>query len=104
MILRDGRIDIAVHSLKDLPVDDEPGLTLGAITSRAPVGDGLVAREGWTLFYLLDEILQGTNSAERHIAVERVLAHLITQGAIGLLTKPYGRRELLERVKEALGA
>ena len=30
-----------------------------------------------TLLFLLDEILQGTNSRERHIAVERVLGHLV---------------------------
>src|SRR5215212_9067901 len=28
--LRTGEIDLAVHSLKDLPVDDAPGLTIGA--------------------------------------------------------------------------
>jgi DNA mismatch repair ATPase MutS len=38
------------------------------------------------VLYLLDEILLGTNSAERHIAVERVLGHLIRQGAIGAVT------------------
>lgn len=63
--LRDGRIDIAVHSLKDLPVDDEPGLTLGAITSRAPVGDALIAREGWTLETLPQGAIIGTSSNRR---------------------------------------
>jgi hydroxymethylbilane synthase len=63
--LREGRIDIAVHSLKDLPVDDEPGLTLGAITSRAPVGDALVAREGWTLETLPPGAIIGTSSNRR---------------------------------------
>jgi DNA mismatch repair ATPase MutS len=38
------------------------------------------------LLYLLDEILQGTNTAERQIAVRRVLAHLITEGAIGAVS------------------
>jgi len=38
------------------------------------------------LFYLLDEILQGTNTAERQIAVRRVLAHLIAEGAIGAVS------------------
>ncbi len=36
--------------------------------------------------YLLDEILQGTNTAERQIAVRRVLAHLIDEGAIGAVS------------------
>jgi hydroxymethylbilane synthase len=32
--LRSGEIDIAVHSLKDLPIDSAPGLTIGAIGQR----------------------------------------------------------------------
>jgi hypothetical protein len=39
-----------------------------------------------TLFYLLDEILQGTNTAERQIAVRRILRHLNAQPAIGVVT------------------
>jgi DNA mismatch repair ATPase MutS len=38
------------------------------------------------LLFLLDEILLGTNSRERHIAVEHVLGHLIGQGALGAVT------------------
>ncbi len=38
------------------------------------------------LFYLLDEILQGTNSAERAIAVQAVARHLLDAGAIGAMT------------------
>ena len=37
-------------------------------------------------FYLLDEILQGTNSRERHIAVQEVLEHLLRVGAIGAVS------------------
>ena len=36
--------------------------------------------------YLLDEILAGTNSAERRIAATRVIAHLVDAGAIGAVT------------------
>jgi len=39
-----------------------------------------------TLLFLLDEVLRGTNSAERRIAVERVLRHLMEAGAIGAVT------------------
>ena len=38
------------------------------------------------LLYLLDEILQGTNTAERQIAVRRVLAHLLAEGALGAIS------------------
>jgi len=43
-------------------------------------------QEDRLLLYLLDEILQGTNSVERHLAVARVLAHLVTEGAIGAVS------------------
>jgi DNA mismatch repair ATPase MutS len=43
-------------------------------------------RNGRKLLYLLDEILLGTNSKERHIAVVRVLRHLLHCGAIGAVS------------------
>jgi len=39
-----------------------------------------------TLLYLLDEILQGTNSAERQIAVSRVVGFLMSHGALGAVS------------------
>ena len=33
--------------------------------------------------YLLDEILQGTNAAERQTAVRRIVRHMLEKGAIG---------------------
>jgi DNA mismatch repair ATPase MutS len=38
------------------------------------------------LLYLLDEVLQGTNSVERGIAVRAVAQHLLDAGAIGAMT------------------
>jgi hypothetical protein len=43
-------------------------------------------REKRVLLYLLDEILQGTNSAERSMAVRGVTRHLLDAGAIGAMT------------------
>ena len=40
--LRDGRIDFAIHSLKDVPTETEPDLLLAAVPRRADVRDGLV--------------------------------------------------------------
>lgn len=37
-----GRIDVAVHSMKDLPVEDREGLTIGAVPQRAATTDVLV--------------------------------------------------------------
>ncbi len=39
----DGRADLSVHSFKDMPVEDEPGLKLGAIPERESVRDVLVS-------------------------------------------------------------
>ncbi len=42
--------------------------------------------EGRILLYLLDEVLRGTNSEERQVAVRRILLHLIHHGAIGVVS------------------
>jgi predicted ATPase len=47
---------------------------------------GLRTSAAPALFYLLDEILQGTNTAERQIAARRIVAHLIDQGALGAVS------------------
>jgi hypothetical protein len=38
------------------------------------------------LLYLLDEVLQGTNSVERQIAVKIIVGHLVKRGALGVVT------------------
>jgi hypothetical protein len=42
--------------------------------------------DGRVVLYLLDEILQGTNTGERAIAVRGVARHLLAAGAIGVMT------------------
>ena len=44
--LRARQIDAAVHSLKDLPVDDSPGLTIAAVLAREEPRDVVVSRDG----------------------------------------------------------
>jgi hydroxymethylbilane synthase len=44
--LRDGEIDVAVHSAKDLPAEDPPGVVVAAIPERADPRDVLVTRDG----------------------------------------------------------
>ena len=63
--LRAGSIDVAVHSLKDLPVENVAGLTIGAILQRADVRDVLVARPGVTLATLPPGAVVGTSSLRR---------------------------------------
>ena len=45
----EGRADLAVHSLKDLPTCSSEGLTVAAIPPRGPAGDVLVCPAGQTL-------------------------------------------------------
>ena len=63
--LLSGEIDVAVHSLKDLPVAPEPGLRIAAIPVREDPRDALVARDGLTLGELPTGSVVGTGSPRR---------------------------------------
>jgi hydroxymethylbilane synthase len=68
----DRRIDLAVHSLKDLPTDFVEGLHIGAICEREDVRDALVAPKAISGFNDLPErALVGTSSLRR---VAQILA------------------------------
>jgi hydroxymethylbilane synthase len=62
--LRDGTIDLAVHSLKDLPTDEVDGVVLGAVCLREDVRDCLVSRGG-VLHELPAGAVVGTSSLRR---------------------------------------
>jgi hydroxymethylbilane synthase len=63
--LRDGEIDLAVHSLKDLPTEVEHGVIVGAVCLRDDVRDCLVARDGLALAELGAGAVVGTSSLRR---------------------------------------
>ena len=70
--LLDGRIHLAVHSLKDMPTDLPPGLRLAAIPAREDVRDAVIGKT-------LDELPQGARvgtSALRRQAQLHALRHL----------------------------
>ena len=60
-----GDIDIAVHSLKDLPSLETPGLTIAAVGQREDPRDAIVARSGLTLTELPSDAVVGTGSPRR---------------------------------------
>lgn len=60
-----GDVDVAVHSLKDLPTTPEPGLVVAAIPQREDPRDALVARDGLTLGELPAGSRLGTGSPRR---------------------------------------
>lgn len=63
--LREGKIDFAVHSLKDLPTENPAGLNIGAIPERAPANDVLVSKHGYTFATLPKGATIGTSSRRR---------------------------------------
>ncbi len=63
--LLDGRVDLAVHSLKDLPTTPEPGLTIAATPVREDPRDALIARDGLTLGELPAGSVVGTGAPRR---------------------------------------
>src|SRR5436190_15808153 len=63
--LLDGRIDVAVHSFKDLPVAPAAAIELAAVPARDDVRDALVARDGLTLRQLPAGARVGTGSPRR---------------------------------------
>jgi hydroxymethylbilane synthase len=60
-----GEIDLAVHSLKDVPAELAPGLALVAIPPRADARDALVSRSGQPLAALPPGARVGTSSLRR---------------------------------------
>jgi hydroxymethylbilane synthase len=60
-----GEVDLAVHSLKDLPAGAAPGITLAAVPSRDDARDALVARDGAKLADLPAGARIGTGSPRR---------------------------------------
>lgn len=60
-----GRIDIAVHSLKDLPTQLDPRFTLAAIPARADARDAFVCESFWGLHMLPMGARVGTTSPRR---------------------------------------
>src|SRR5215216_1526619 len=60
--LLSGAVHCAVHSLKDLPVENPAGLTIGCIPARAEVRDALISKNGFTLAALPQNAVVGTSS------------------------------------------
>ena len=63
--LRDGRADIAVHSLKDVPMDLPDGFVLAAISAREDPRDAFVSGRFAALSSLPDGAVVGTSSLRR---------------------------------------
>jgi hydroxymethylbilane synthase len=80
--LLDGRIDLAVHSLKDLPTDLPAGLTIAAIPERELAYDALI---GSTLAALPAGAVVGTSSLRRAAQLRRLRPDLVIESVRGNL-------------------
>ncbi len=63
--LLDNRVDLAVHSLKDLPTFKVEGLTLAAVPARGPTGDALVSKKHRAFADLPSGAVVATSSLRR---------------------------------------
>lgn len=63
--LLDGRIDIAVHSMKDMPAEIPDGLDIGAIPPRESPADVLISKNGHRFSELKQGGIIGTSSLRR---------------------------------------
>jgi hydroxymethylbilane synthase len=69
--LLDGRIDIAVHSSKDMPTWLPDGLALAAFLERADPRDAFIGRSAPTLEALPDRAVVGSSSLRRQALIRR---------------------------------
>jgi len=75
--LLEGRIDVAVHSYKDLPTAEAKGLVIGAVLPRADARDCLVTRDGGPMEALPTGARVGTSSPRRAAQLRAVRPDLI---------------------------
>ena len=81
--LADGSVDVAVHSLKDLPTQGPPGLALGAVPLREDVADALIAPGYLTLDALPAGATVGTGSLRRRAQLLHARPDLAVVGVRG---------------------
>jgi len=63
--LLDGRIDLAVHSMKDMPAEIPQGLCIGAVPERETPNDVLISKNGLLFSELISGSRIGTSSLRR---------------------------------------
>ncbi len=75
--LLDGRADIAVHSIKDVPAELAPNLRIACIPRREDPRDALISRSGAKLSELPSGARVGTSSLRRAVAIQRARPDLV---------------------------
>ena len=75
--LLNGEADIAVHSMKDVPVEEVPGLVVDVMLARANPYDALLSREGLSLDDLPAGARVGTSSLRRQCQLKSLRPDLV---------------------------
>jgi hydroxymethylbilane synthase len=77
--LLDDSIDLAIHSLKDVPTELPGGLCLAAVLPRADCRDVLVSRDSLSLHQLPSGAVVGTSSPRRRAILAARFPHLLVR-------------------------
>jgi len=83
--LLEGRVDLAVHSMKDVPTELPAGLTIAAIPPRENPADVLISRTGQRLAHLPRGARVGTSSLRRQAQLLHHRSDLVIVGVRGNL-------------------
>jgi len=81
--LLSGAVHCAVHSLKDLPVENPAGLTVGCIPVRAEVRDALISKHCYKIATLPVGAVVGTSSHRRAAQILAIRSDVIIQSLRG---------------------
>ena len=81
--LLNGSVHCAVHSLKDLPIQNPAGLTVGCIPVRAEARDALISANGYALATLPANASVGTSSLRRAAQILSFRSDIRTQSLRG---------------------
>ena len=77
--MAEGRADLAVHSLKDLPMEIADGFALAAVTAREDPRDAFVSNRHATLSALPDGAVVGTSSLRREAQLRERFPSLVVK-------------------------
>jgi hydroxymethylbilane synthase len=105
--LFDGRADFAVHSLKDVPPELHPELTLGCIPVREDARDAVVTFDGRSLFELGPGAKLGTSSLRRALQIHLLrpdLEIVSIRGNVGTRIRKVRERQVDATILAQAGA
>ena len=89
--IAEGRADLAVHSLKDMPMELPDGFSLAAVLEREDPRDAFVSNNYASLDALPDGAIVGTSSLRRQALIAARYPHLVIQPLRGNLDTRLGK-------------